>query len=114
MTDELRGAIDRFEESLAVIVFDDDQQLVLPAARLPEGAKSGDAVVARAGESGEWHGQWARGGKIKLDDGQAIKLPGRRGKGEVWLSITIDAPDTAARKARVKSLLDDIFHDDPG
>ena len=41
-------------------------------------------------------------------------MPGRRGKGEVWLSISIDAADTAARKARVKALLDDIFKDDPG
>ena len=49
MSDELKGAIDRFEEDLAVIVFDDDQQLVLPAARLPAGAKSGDAIAARAG-----------------------------------------------------------------
>jgi hypothetical protein len=27
----------------------------------------------------------------------------------VWLSLEIDAADTAARKQRVKSLLDDIF-----
>lgn len=106
---ELRGVIDRFEGDLAAIVFDDNQRLDLPRAEMPKGAKAGDAVVARLGETGTWHGKWGKAGKVTLDDGQSIQWPGKAGKGEVWLSIEIDAEDTAARKERVKGLLDDIF-----
>src|SRR3990172_12836784 len=109
MADELRGVIDRFEGDLAAIVFDDDQRLDLPRDQLPGGAKSGDAIVARIGEAGAWHGTWGKAGRIKLDVGQAIKWPGDHGTGEVWLSIEIDAGDTIARQQRVRSLLDDIF-----
>ena len=109
MAEELRGVIDRFEDDLAVIVFDDDQQLVLPRAELPTEAHSGAAVVARAGRAGAWRGAWQKSGQIKLEDGQSIKWPGKRGEGEVRLSIEVDPEDTAARAKRVKSLLDDIF-----
>ena len=112
MAEELRGVIDRFEGELAAIVFDDEQRLDLPRDQLPEGAKSGDAVVVRVGE-GAVRGKWGRGRKIKLENGQSIKWPGERGEGEVWLSIEIDAEDTAARRQRVKSLLDDIFKNKP-
>lgn len=108
MAEELRGVIDRFEGELAAIVFDDEQRLDLPRDQLPEGAQSGDAVVVRVGE-GAVRGKWGRGRKIKLENGQSIKWPGDRGKGEVGLSVEIDAEDTAARRQRVKSLLDDIF-----
>jgi hypothetical protein len=113
MAEELRGVIDRLEGDLAAIVFDDDQRLDLPLAELPDGAKAGDALVARVGESGRWPASWRKSGKIKLADGQSIKWPGERGKGQVWLTIEIDAEDTAARKQRVKSLLDDIFQKKP-
>lgn len=116
MADELRGAIDRLEGDLAAIVFDDDQRLDLPLSQMPEGAKSGDALVARIGDAGTWRGEWGKSRSIRLDDGQSIKWPGKRGKrgkGEVWLSIEIDAQDTAARTQRVQSLLDDIFKDKP-
>ena len=106
--EELRGVVDRFEGELAAIVFDDEQRLDVPIVEMPEGIKTGDAVVARMGESGTWHGTW-RKGKIRLDNGQSIRWPGERGKGDAWLSLAVDAEDTAARKQRVRSLLDDIF-----
>ena len=108
MADELRGVIDRFEGNLAAIVFDDDQRLDLPRDHLPAGAQTGDAIVMRIGDTG-LRGQWSQSGKIELSDGQSIRWPGARGKGEVRVSIAIDADDTAARKKRVKSLLNDIF-----
>ncbi|HEY4690828.1 MAG TPA: DUF3006 domain-containing protein [Anaerolineae bacterium] len=110
MAEELRGVIDRLEGDMAAIVLDDDQRLDLPVSEMPGGMKSGDAVVVRIGASGTWRGAWSKSGKIKLDNGQSIKWPGERAQGEVWLSIEIDAEDTAVRRQRVKSLLDDIFH----
>jgi len=110
---ELRGVIDRFEGDLAAIVFDDNQRLDLPRAEMPKGARAGDAVVARLGEAGAWRGEWGKAGKIALEDGQSIQWPGKAGKGELWLSFEIDAEDTAARKQRVKGLLDDIFKGKP-
>ena len=109
---ELRGVIDRFEGDLAAIVFDDNQRLDLPRDQLPRGACSGDAIVVRIGASGA-RGTWSRSGKIELDDGQSIQWPGEPGTGETWLSIAIDAEDTTARKERVKSLLGDIFKNEP-
>jgi len=113
LAEELRGVIDRLEDDLAAIVFDDDQRLDLPLAELPDGAKAGDALVLRVGSSGVWRAAWGKSKVIKLEDGQSIKWPGDRGKGEVWLTIEIDAEDTAARKQRVQSLLDDIFQKKP-
>ncbi|MCL4458950.1 MAG: DUF3006 domain-containing protein [Chloroflexi bacterium] len=44
----LRGVIDRFEEGKwAVIVLDDEQQLIWPVSQLPPGAKEGSAIVLR-------------------------------------------------------------------
>ncbi len=105
----LRGAVDRFEESLAVIAFDDEQQLALPRAQMPEGARAGAAVVARLGPSGTWHAVWRDDGTIALDDGQSLRWPGPAGSGETWLTIAVDAADTAARQERVRGLLGDIF-----
>ena len=112
MADELRGVIDRFEGSLAAIVFDDDQRLDLPRDHLPAGAQNGDAIVVRIGDTG-LRGQWSQSGKIELSDGQSIRWPGERSTGDVRLSIQIDAGDTEARKKRIKSLLGDIFKKPP-
>ena len=110
---ELRGVIDRFEGDVAAIVFDDDQRLDLPRDQLPAGARAGDAVVVRLSDAGTWHGVWGKSSKIRLDNGQSIKWPGERGEGDAWLSIEIDAEDTAARKKRVQALVDDIFKKKP-
>ena len=119
MADELRGVIDRLEGDVAAIVFDDEQRLDLPLSELPEGARAGAAVVMRVAEAGTLRGgqarrgSWGRSRAIKLEDGQSIKWPGKRGKGDVWLTIELDEEDTAARTQRVKSLLDDIFKNKP-
>ncbi len=113
MAEELRGIIDRFEGDLAAIVFDDDQRLDLPRDQLPAGARAGDAIIIRIGDSGVWRGQWRESDKIELENGQSIRWPGERGEGDAWLSIAIDPEDTAARKQRVRSLLDDIFKSKP-
>lgn len=106
---ELRGAIDRFEEHLAVIVFDDGQQVDLPRADLPFGAQAGDAVIARICPDGPWHGVWHPGGAFVLDGGQALQWPAGPDAGEGWLRLEIDDEDTAIRRRRVKGLLDDLF-----
>jgi transcription elongation factor len=80
---ERRGVIDRFEGDLAAIVFDDNQRLDLPRDQLPRNARAGDAIIAM------------------FDTDDAL------------VSIAIDAEDTAARKARVKGLLNDIFKHKP-
>ena len=80
---DARGVIDRFEGDVAAIVFDDDRRLDLPRGQLPADAQAGDAIVALFGEDG------------------------------TLASIEIDAEDTAARKARVKSLIKDIFKKKP-
>ena len=110
---ELRGVIDRFEGDVAAIVFDDDQRLGLPRDQLPNGAKAGDVVVVRLAKAGVLHGVWSASGQITLENGPSIRWPGEQGEGDAWLSIAIDAEDTAARKQRVKSLLDDIFKKKP-
>lgn len=109
MSDELRGVIDRFEGALAAIVFDDDQRLDLPRAQLPKSARSGDAIVARLVDAGGVRATWKKAGVIEFEDGQSIKWPGKKRKGEARLSIEVDAEDTEARKKRVRGLLDDIF-----
>ncbi len=50
----LRATIDRIERDedgkpLAVLLFDDGQQLVLPEAAMPRGAGEGDVVEVRLG-----------------------------------------------------------------
>ena len=108
---QLRGVIDRFEGDLAAIVFDDDQKLDWPRRYLPDEAKPGDAVIVRlAGPSDQrWSGEWDQSGRINLSNGQSIAWPGQAGSGQVSLSIEIDSADTAARKERVRNLVDDIF-----
>jgi hypothetical protein len=95
MAEEKRGVIDRFEGDLAVIVFDDGERLELPRAQLPAGAQVGDALVMRM-----------PGGTV---DSSAMMQAAAQGA----LSIEVDAEDTAVRRQRVQSLLDDIFKKKP-
>lgn len=116
---EMRGAIDRFEGDLAVIVFDDDQRLDCPRQYLPVEAKAGDAVVVTLAEPDErrWSGEWntpaekaeTASNTFTLSDGQVIRWPGETGSGPLSIAIEIDADDTAARKERVRNLVNDIF-----
>jgi hypothetical protein len=107
--DGLRGAIDRFEGDLAVVVFDDGQQLDLPRADLPAEVRPGAAVVAHVGATGTWHGAWQPGGELLLDDRQALDWPGGPDAGEAWPPRGAGVEDPAARRKRVKGLLDDLF-----
>jgi len=106
---ELRGAIDQIEGDIVVVVFDDDQRLDWPRRFVPEEAKPGDAVIVRVVPADEayWSGD-GEVGKITLGK-QIIQWPGEIAAGPVALSIKIDAADTAARKERVRGLVDDIF-----
>ncbi len=107
---ELRGAIDQIEGDIVVVVFDDDQRLEWPRRFVPEEAKSGDAVIVRVMPADEthWSGE-GEAGQITLDK-QTIQWPGTKvAAGPMGLSIEIDAEDTAARKERVRGLVDDIF-----
>jgi hypothetical protein len=85
MASELRGVIDSIEGDWAVIVLDDDRRIEAPRSQLPEHARVGDAVVVRVDQAGDLDTTSAR------------------------MAIEVDAEDTAARKARVKSILNDIF-----
>jgi hypothetical protein len=122
---EITGVIDRFEEGYAVIVFDDGQQLDWPRDRLPASIKSGQAVKlavqpgsdfqAAAQPAESWAGN-QRGPHITLPDGQTFNLPetelttaAATTETPVSLSLAPDEAETKARRARVKSLLDDIF-----
>ncbi len=106
---ELRGAIDQIEGDIVVVVFDDEQRLDWPRRFVPVEVKSGDAVIVRVAPADEvhWSGE-GEAGKITLDK-QAIQWPGEIATGPIGLSIEIDAADTAARKERVRRLIDDIF-----
>lgn len=106
---ELRGVIDQIEGDIVVVVFDDDQRLECPRRFVPEDAKSGDAVIVRVvpGDDAHWSGEGAAG-RITLGK-QSIQWPGEIAAGPVALSIEVDAEDTAARKERVRGLVDDIF-----
>ena len=74
-----RGVIDQFEGDLAAIVFDDNEQWVVARSALPPNARTGDAVIVTASPT------------------------------PAAPSIEIDAADTAARRERIRSLLDDLF-----
>lgn len=135
----MRGVIDRFEGTLAVIVLDDEQQLLWPCAALPALAKSGTAVrlclvpVPPFGDSGE-----IRPTEATPSVGTAAELPVKvlydaasdqwqlmlangsilHWKAEgmlletnqlVLLRLVVDVEDTAARRKRVQNLLDDLF-----
>jgi hypothetical protein len=84
-----RGAIDQFEGDLAVIVFEGDEQLVVPRSTLPPDARPGDVVTVSlpAPEAGMASAQAAEASPL----------------------IEVDADETAASKARIRNLLDDIF-----
>ena len=110
MTDELRGVIDRFEGDVAVIVFDDMQQLDLPRSQLPKKARSGVAIVVHLVDDSDWYGTWKKSGTIEFEDGQSLKWSDDKGKGDVYLSIEVDEADTVAREKRMQSLIDDIFN----
>jgi hypothetical protein len=106
---ELRGAIDQIEGDLVVVVFDDDQRLEWPRRFVPEEARSGDAVIVKIApvDDAHWSGEGAAD-QITLGK-QMIQWPGDVATGPIALSIAVDAEDTAARKERVRGLVDDIF-----
>ncbi len=106
---ELHGVIDQIEGDVVVVAFDDEQRLDWPRRFVPAEAKSGDAVIVRMvpADDAHWSGD-GEVGKITLDK-QAIQWPGEIAAGPMALSIEIDAADTAARKERVRGLVDDIF-----
>lgn len=106
---ELRGAIDQIEDDIVVVVFDDEQRLDWPRRFVPEDAKSGDAVIVRvmSADDAHWSGE-SEADKITLGK-QSIQWPGEIAAGSFALSIEVDVADTAARKERVRRLVDDIF-----
>jgi hypothetical protein len=130
----VRGVVDRFEGSYAVVVLDDGQQLDWPRSTLPASVQPGmavalslslatgsreveeeDQVSAQAtddwkGELTQEKGRWI----VRLADGQMLQWPAglatlAQSDDQVTLQLTIDAEDTEARRQRVASLLDDIF-----
>jgi hypothetical protein len=107
---ELRGVIDQIEGDIVVIAFDDEQRLDWPRRFVPEEAKSGDAVIVRvvAVDNAHWSGEGEAAGKVTLGK-QAIQWPGKIEAGPLALSIEVNAEDTAARKERVRGLVEDIF-----
>ena len=111
---ELRGAIDQIEGDVVVVVFDDEQRLDWPRRFVPEETRSGDAVVVRAvpADKAHWSGTGEAAGKITLGK-QTLQWPGKIEAGLIGLALTIDAEDTAARKERVRRLVDDIFKKKP-
>lgn len=108
---ELHGVIDQIEGEIAVVVFDDDQRLDWPRRYLPPEAKAGDAVIVRVAEAHEsrWSGRSDSSGRITLANAQTLQWPGAIDAATVALDVAVDADDTAARKERVRSLVDDIF-----
>jgi hypothetical protein len=106
---EPRGAIDQIEGDIVVVVFDDEQRLDWPRRFVPKDAKSGDAVIVRIipADEAHWSGE-GKAGKIALGK-QVLQWRGEITAGPIALSIEIDAEDTAARKERVRGLVDDIF-----
>ena len=108
---ELRGVIDQIEGDLLVIVFDDEQRLDWPRRFAPEDARSSDAVVVRLIPPAEahWTGESDEHGTITLGKHQILHWPGEVAAGPIALALEIDAADSAARKERVRGLIDDIF-----
>jgi hypothetical protein len=139
--DELRGVIDRFEGTLAVIVLDDAQQLLWPRSSLPTLAQPGTAVrlclvpVQPSGGSEEMcfaenaslagtatelpvrvqyeaaSDRW----RLTLANGSILHWPAAgvpcEATQRALLRLVVDVEDTAARRKRVQSLLDDLFGD---
>ena len=107
----LRGVIDQIEGDFAVVVFDDEQRLDWPRRYLPENARPGDAVLVRVTrpDKDSLPGECDTSGQIAIAQNQSLRWPTPLAAGPVSLAIEVDAEDTAARKARVRSLLNDIF-----
>ncbi len=108
---ELRGVIDQIEDDFLVIAFDDEQRLDWPRRYAPENARSSDAVIVRlvAPDEAHWPGESDGRGTITFGKHQVLRWPGELAAGPVALSLKVDAEDTAARKERVRGLIDDIF-----
>ncbi len=106
---ELRGVIDQIDGDIVVVVFDDEQRLDWPRRYVPDAAKSGDAVIVRVvpADDALWSGT-GQAGQITFGK-QSLQWPGETGGEALALAIEIDAADTAARKERVRGLVDDIF-----
>ena len=134
----VRGVVDRFEGDLAVVVLDDGQQLDWPRAALSDDVRPGVAVVLSLVAGGRFHpcaeeeeeapapeaatgwqaelagGSEAEGWTVRTADGQTLRWTGggpatAQLGALVRLQLTPDFEDTRARRARVASLLDDIF-----
>ena len=108
---ELRGVIDQIEDDFLVIAFDDEQRLDWPRRYAPENARSSDAVIVRlaAPDEAHWTGESDESGTITFGKHQVLHWPGGLPAGPVALALETDAEDTAARKERVRGLIDDIF-----
>lgn len=125
----LRGVVDSLEGEWAVIVLDDGQRLDWPRSNLPPEVSAGVAVTldvsratasAEAAAGGVWMGKVGRcrrvsaqaaGVPILLGD-QTLRWPeaeALQAGQTVAVRITVDDEDTAARRRRVRALLDDIF-----
>ena len=87
-----RGVIDQFEGDLAVIVFEDDEQLVVPRSTLPPDARPGDVVRISPPPAPE----------IATGAAAADAEPEPP-------TIEVDADDTTTSRKRIRNLLDDIF-----
>ncbi|MBC7249439.1 MAG: DUF3006 domain-containing protein [Anaerolineae bacterium] len=125
----LRGVVDSLEEDWAVIVLDDGQRLDWPRSSLPPDVSAGMAVTlnvsqatasAEAVAEGVWIGKvgqrrgvsaQAAGVPILLGD-QTLRWPeaeALQAGQTVAVRMAVDDEDTAARRRRVRALLDDIF-----
>ena len=84
-----RGVIDQFDGDLAVIVFDDNEQLVVARNTLPPDARAGDVVMVSTPTP-----------EPGMASAQAASAAP---------SIEVDDADTVASKKRIRNLIDDIF-----
>ncbi len=93
-----RGVIDQFEDDLAVIVFDGDEQLVVPRSTLPPDARPGDVVRISHPPAPEITEAAA---EVAAETAEEVE-PGPP-------TIEVDAEDTTTSRKRIRNLLDDIF-----
>ncbi len=89
-----RGVIDQFEGELAVIVFEDDEQLVVPRSTLPPDARPGDVVRISPPPVPE------------IATAEAAAAADAEPEPP---TIEVDADDTTTSRKRIRNLLDDIF-----
>lgn len=89
-----RGVIDQFEGDLAVIVFEDDEQLIVPRSTLPPDARPGDVVRISPPPAPE-----ATTANAAAAEAVEPAPP----------EIEVDAEDTSTSRKRIRDLLDDIF-----